>query len=385
MRFLAILSTFSTFFLAKRTQAISFERMQKISSKLVQKSHGSVFRNWRCLCFLCFLVFFSSCTTSKKRLYIYSWADFFAPEVLDQFEKDYNCSVIIDTFDSNETMYAKLVLGSKGYDIVIPSSYYLEIMKRKNMLEEIDYAKIPKFHNFDRRILQRLSPELLEFGVPYSFTFTGIAWRKDKVHLTDPSWAIFGNDHYKGRMTLLNDPREVVAAGLQFLGYSINTTDQGEIAKAKRQVLTWKQNIAKFESEQYKSGLASGEYLIAQSYQSDALQLMKEHSNIAFSLAKEGSWFASDFLVIPKGAQNKELGLAFMNYLYDPQVAAKNMDHTAGFFPNTGAYLLVSPLIRDHILTLLNTERFTSCQYVQDVGKDVVLYNTAWQEIKSHK
>jgi spermidine/putrescine transport system substrate-binding protein len=334
---------------------------------------------------LCLFVLFSSCTSEKKRLYVYSWADFFAPEVLDQFEKRYNCTVIVDTFDSNETMYAKLRLGSKGYDIVIPSSYYLEIMKRHKMLEQVDYTKIPLFYHFDRRILQRLAKELLEYGVPYSFTFTGIAWRKDKVGDIEPSWALFGEHAYKGRMTLLNDPREVLGAGLQFLGYSINTTNPEEIERAKTQVLEWKKNIAKFESEQYKSGLASGEYLIAQSYQSDALQLMRENSRIAFGLAKEGSWFASDFLVIPKGAQNSDLAYEFINYLYDPQIAAKNMEHTAGFFPNTAAYQLVSPLIQNHILPLIDSETFSSCQYVQDVGKDVVLYNAAWQEIKSHK
>jgi spermidine/putrescine transport system substrate-binding protein len=337
------------------------------------------------ICVLFVFLLFVSCSSSKKNLYIYSWADFFDPEVLESFEKKFKCKVIIDTFDSNETMYAKLTFGSRGYDVIIPSSYYLEIMKRRKMLEQIDYSKLANFRYFDGRIAKRLAPELLEYGVPYSFTFTGIAWRKDKLGSVTPAWALFANPKYKGRMTMLNDPREVLAAALQFLGYDINTKNPLHIVQAQNQVIAWKKNIAKFESEQYKSGLASGEYLLAQSYQSDALQLMKENSQIAFGLAKEGSWFACDFMVVPKGSQNQSLGLEFINYLYDPEVAAKNMNYTAAFFPNMGAYSLVMPLIRDHIIPLLSDEAYLSCQYIQDVGKDVVLYNSAWQRIKSEK
>ncbi|MBS0654730.1 MAG: spermidine/putrescine ABC transporter substrate-binding protein, partial [Verrucomicrobia bacterium] len=306
------------------------------------------------LCSILFLL--CACGNPKPRLHIYSWADFFSMELIEQFEKENNCQIILDTFDSNESMYAKLKLGSSGYDLIVPSNYFLELMHKQQMIEPVDFTLVPNFQYFDRRIFKLLSPHMVQYGVPYMLTYSGIAWRRDKLGAIDPSWSIFGSKEYKGRMTMLNDLREALGAALRYLGYSVNTIDLNHLQEAKQLLISWKRQLAKFESEQYKNGIASGEYLVVQGYNGDILQVMEENKNVDFTIPSEGMGVSIDFLVIPKGAANRELAHRFMNFLYNPENAAKNMDFTCFLCPNVAAYGKIKELLKLNLLPFLKEE-----------------------------
>lgn len=326
----------------------------------------------------------TSCeSSSKPTLHLFAWGDYLAPEVLEQFQKEYNCNISIDTFDSNESMYAKLKLGSNSYDLIFPSQYYLGVLHSQKMIQSIDAAKIHNLQNLDPRFEKLTTAQDLQFGLPFAISATGIAYRKDKVKNFDPSWMQFARIDLKGRMTMLNDYREVIGAALQVLGFSINTTNPQEIDQAVSLCLTWKHNLAKFENEQYKNGIASGEYVISQAFSGDTLQVMAENKNVGFQYAKEGTAVAMDFVAIPLNAPNLDLAYAFLNYLLEPTVAAKNIAFTHFLFPNKEAYALLSDDLRNSPVLFPPQTVLDKSETVHDLGNANRLYIEAWDKIKA--
>lgn len=338
--------------------------------------------NFLCLIF-CFLM--HSCSPSLPKLHIYIWGDFIKQELIEEFESRYKCRVIVDTYDSNESMYAKLKSGASGYDLIFPTGYILNVMERQKMLLSLDKEKIPNLKNVDLDYLKVLKEELHEDAVPYALTFSAIAYRKDKVQKLEASWNVFESSHLKGRMTLLNDMREVLGASLLTHGFSINTTDKHELDIALSQVMKWKKNIAKFESEQYKNGIASAEYLVVQGYSSDIMQLNEEDDNIVLALPKEGGVFSCDYVAIPKGASELQLAHAFINFLLEPEVAAQNMEVNFYLSPNKPAYLLLSEDLKQNPALFPPKEFLEKSEAIRDVGEYTRLYSEAWEDIKASR
>jgi spermidine/putrescine transport system substrate-binding protein len=332
---------------------------------------------------LLFCLLLCSCGSKKPELHVYSWADYIKPELVEEFEKKHECRVVIDTFDSNESMFAKLRLGGTGYDIIAPSNYFLEIMIKDGMLQPINKEALPNLQHLSPWIQTLTDKESLRFGVPYMMTPTGIAWRKERLPSFEPSWEVFSNASYKHRMTMLNDPREAIGAALKYLGFSVNSTNRDELQKAKEQLILWKKNLAKFESEQYKNGIASGEYIVVQGYSGDILQVMNENDAVAFGLPKEGTTTSIDFFVIPKDAEKVALAHEFINFLYEPKAAAANMQFTCYLCPNSEALEQINGNLKILFAEFLDEENLTKIEIIHDLGPDAPLYNRVWDEVKA--
>lgn len=193
-------------------------------------------------------VFIVSCGKSKPTLHLYIWGDYISPEVVENFENEFNCTVKIDIFDSNEAMYAKLKAGAGGYDVVVPSSYTAVLMNKQNMLLKLDHSLLPNVTRyFDKSYSNLLLDRDLQFSVPYFVSFTGIGYNTKRVPDFEASWAMFEKNNLASRCSLLNDMREVIGVSLIRSGHSPNSTDPAEIEQAVEQALQWKKNIAKFE------------------------------------------------------------------------------------------------------------------------------------------
>lgn len=321
-------------------------------------------------------------SSSEPKLHLLVWGDYIKPELIKKFQQEHQCRIVIDTFDSNEAMYAKLKLGSERYDLIFPSNYFLDLMNDQEMLLALDKSKIINIDNLDPNYIKRIPSNLSTIGIPYMVTSAGIAYRTDKVTNLEESWGVFGSSKYKGRMTMLNDVRETIGAALLFLGYSANTLNQQEVDEAIKLLLNWKQNLAKFESEQYKSGLSSAEYLIVNGYNGDILQVIKENPHINFFYPKEGITFTIDFMVIPKEARNVALAYQFINYLLDPIIAAENMEFTSFLSPNHAAYNFLPRQLRDNPTLFIPSHVLDKAELIRYLGEDGVIYNKAWDKIK---
>lgn len=316
-------------------------------------------------------------------LQLFIWSDYIKPDLVREFEQKYNCKVSIDTYDSNESMYSKIKLGASGYDILVPSNYYLTIMMQQGMLQPLEHSRLHNLHYLDPAYLAIMGKESLKLGIPYMVSTTGIAYRSDKIPHLEPTWGVFDQKEWRGRMTLLNEVREAMGAALLFQGHSVNTVNPEEIEAATQVVIRWKQNLAKFESEQYKSGLASAEFLVSQAYNGDVAQIEQETPEIDFAYPKEGALLSADYLVIPKDAKQVALAYAFIDFLLEPHVASENIIYTRYLAPNKGAYELLPPEIRQNAILFPTPEQLAKLELIRYLGPANRLYAKAWDKIKT--
>ncbi|MBO7721796.1 MAG: spermidine/putrescine ABC transporter substrate-binding protein [Kiritimatiellae bacterium] len=328
-------------------------------------------------------------------LHIYTWCDYIAPDVLASFEKALKCKVVVDTFDSNEAMYAKLKAGGSGYDLITPSSYQVSVMIKEGMIDKLDHAKIPNVKkNFDPSFKTQVLDPAFTYTAPYAVTYTGFVYRKDKMPAgADPAtWAVLGNAALKGRVSLLDDLREVIGGGLMYLGYSVNSTDPKEIDAAVKQVLAWRANVRKFDGESYKTEVPAGATWLGQGYSTDAAQVISgdeengepARDDIGFALPKEGFSIAFDEMVVAKAAPRKDLAYAFINYIYDGDVAKVNMEYICGPNPVKPGIDKLDPDYR--ALITLKPEQLAKGQLLKgmdDKPEVMEVYNKAWDKIKA--
>ncbi|WP_221028977.1 ABC transporter substrate-binding protein [Actomonas aquatica] len=329
---------------------------------------------------------FTSCAKKKPVLHVYIWSDYLADGLVEEFAAANDCEVIVDVYDSNEVMHAKLKGGATGYDLVFPSSYVVGMMADEGLLQKINHDNIPNLKNLDPIFVGNVSiDKKMEWSVPYMTGATGIAYRKDQIDDFDATWTMFGRSKLAGRMTLLDDYREVLGAALKVKGYSLNSIDAAEIEQAADLAIEWKRNIAQFASEAFKAGIASSEFYVVQAWGGDIQQIIDENEdpNIAFALPREGFPMWEDTMAIPSGADNVELAEKFINFLHDPEIAARNTEFNSYLCPNWAAYNHLSEEVLQNPIVVIPQDLLAKGEQIKDVGEHLSKYTAAWDRVKA--
>lgn len=316
-------------------------------------------------------------------LHVFTWADYVDPELVRRFEKENGCKVVIDTFDSNESMYAKLKAGAAGYDLIFPSSYIIPLMVQQDMLQPLDHASLPNLKNVQAEVLDKVTDSQMKHSAPYTFGYAVVAYRTDKVKNIEPTWKTFQRTDFKKRATLLDDMRETIGAALKALGHSLNTRDEKQLAEARDLLIEWKKNISKFDNEGYKSGVDSGEFVLVHGYSGDLWQVMQENSKVAIMIPNEGVSASCDEMVIPKGAPNARLAHKMINFLLDGEVSARNMEFMGYLCPNTEGLKQVDKAFLNNPAVTIPAEAKAKSEVIQDLGDDLSKYTKVWDEVKS--
>ena len=268
-------------------------------------------------------------------------------------------------------------------------------MAREGLVSKLDHAKLPNVKaNFDPSFANQVIDPSFTFSVPYAITYTGFCYAKDRMPegADVESWSILSNDALKSKITLLDDIREVIGAGLMSLGYSVNSTNPAEIDAAVEQVLVWKKNIRKFDAESYKTEVASGATWLGHGYSTDAVQVIvgdeeegiDPRDDIGFALPKEGFSIAFDEMVLAANAPQPDLAYAFMNFIYDGENAKVNMEYICGPNPvKPGIDALDEDYRNLIILTPEQVARGQVIRAIDQVPGAMELYNKAWDRIKA--
>jgi len=321
----------------------------------------------------------SAVSCSDNKLNVYNWSYYTPPSVIEKFEKEYNVRVVIDEYASNEEMYTKLKSGSTGYDIVFPSQDYVSIMIRQDMFEKIDKTLIPNLRNIDPVVLQKTTYDSdMEYSVPYYWGAAGILVNTGKVPNFERSWSIFGRGDLRGRMTMLDDLREVMGDALVHLGFSVNTHNPAEINAAKDLINNqWKPNLTKFDAESFGKGYANGEFWVVQGYAEVVYeeiigddQLMRD---TVYFIPPEGGPGYIDSMCILRGAKHKELAHKFIDFIHRPEIYAEFCDFFG--FPAT-ANIPARQYIEGP--TWYQAEDIVNTELKFDLGEALELYNDAW-------
>src|SRR5262249_23103143 len=293
----------------------------------------------------------------SKELHFYNWTDYIDPEILTDFEKEYGVKVIMDLYDANEDMIAKVRPGNSGYDIVVPSDYAVDTMAREKLLAPLDKSLLPNLQNIKKQNLDLYYDKGNAYSVPYFFGISGLAYNKSKITTPTDSWAALFDpaqiEKYKGEFSMLDDQRETPGAALKYIGKSLNDTDPADLKKVTEILKAQKPFLAAYNSSDVNRKLASGEYVIAHCWSGAALQarngLGQEFSgnpDIVFVMPKEGGMIWQDNLAILADSPNKYTAHVFLNYLLGAEVGAKNTEYVGYLTPNAASEGKLSPEIQ---------------------------------------
>ncbi len=337
-------------------------------------------------------VLLASCGKAvQQKLYVFNWTDYIEPELIKQFEAEYNCKVIYDTYNSNENMLTKILNSKASYDIAVPSGDHVAIMIKKDLLEKLDMSKLPNWENMDESILQKAASfdPTNEYSIPYFWGTCGLIYNRNNIpdeEMEDASWNKLGDPAFHGKnvVTMLDDAREVIGAALVTAGYSVNETSEEALDAAREYLKNWDKNISQFDSDSFKNEIQDGTTWLAQAYNGDALQIMAENEDIGFVLPKEGASLWVDCMVILKNAENKDLAYKFINFLNEAEVAATNADYVQYATPNKAAFMLLPEDIQNDTIIYPSDDFLSKSYPLKDIGEDIIKIDKLWEDMRSN-
>ena len=305
--------------------------------------------------------------------------------LFEQFTIETCIELIYSTFESNEEMYSKLKLSnSTGYDIVFPSSYYVGKMAKEGMLAELDKSKLTNLKNITPDLMGKPFDPENKYSLPYVYGLTGIGVNAADIDpKTISSWGDLWRDEYKGKLLLMNDPREVFHIALLLDGKSPNTGNEEEIKAAYERLKTIVPNVLVFNSDSPEMPYLQGEVAVGMQWSGSAHRAKSENPDLQFIFPKEGAVLWMDNYVIPKGAANKEAAHKFIDFLLRPE-SAKEVIETMGFsMPNEGVKALLSPELASDPFIFPPSEEINKGVLQADVGPAVEIYEKYWNLLKT--
>ncbi|ODA66751.1 Putrescine-binding periplasmic protein precursor [Methyloligella halotolerans] len=291
-----------------------------------------------CSCLLAFAAALptNSSPAAAEEVHVYNWSDYIDESLLKKFEDETGIKLVYDVFDSNEVLETKLLAGSSGYDVVVPSATFLERQIQAGVFQPLDYSKLPNADNLWDVIKKRLQPYDPDnkYSVNYMWGTTGIGYNVKKVKEAlgddapvDSLDLIFKPENMeklaKCGVMFLDAPTEIIPAALKYIGEDPNSQDPEVIAKAEPVVAAVRPYVRKFHSSEYINALANGDICVAFGWSGDVFQARDradEAENgveIAYNIPKEGALMWFDQMAIPKDAPNPDAAHKFINFMMD--------------------------------------------------------------------
>ncbi|MBL8261401.1 MAG: extracellular solute-binding protein [Xanthomonadaceae bacterium] len=282
----------------------------------------------------------------EKVVNMYNWSDYIAEDTIPNFTKQSGIKVVYDVMDANETLEAKVMQGSTGYDIVVPSLQFLARQIKAGVYQPIDRAKLPNYKNLDPELMAIIAKNDPDntYGVPYLYGFTGIGYNVDKVKaaLGDvpvDSWDLVFKPELASKLKgcgimALDTPTELVPIALNYIGENPNSQDPAVIAKAAPLLKVLNANIRNFHSSEYVNALAAGDACVVVGWSGDVFQARDRAeeagaAKVGFVIPKEGAPVFFDMMAIPKDAKNADNAYVFINHLLEPKVMAGISNHVS--------------------------------------------------------
>lgn len=300
----------------------------------------------------------------QRSVNFYNWSNYMAPGVLEQFTKETGIKVTYDTFDANETVETRLLAGKSGYDVVVPTAYFLQRQIAANIFQKLDKTKLPNLANAWPEVTKRLAiyDPGNAFAANYMWGTTGIGYNVKKVQdilgadAKIDSWsAVFVPENlakFKDcGIHMLDSADDILPAALNYLGLDPNSTKQADLEKAADLVSKVRPYVRKFHSSEYLNGLATGEICFVVGWSGDIKQAQsraaeaKNGVEIGYAIPKEGAQMFFDNFAIPADAKNVAEAHELINYLYRPDVAAKNSDFLSYANGNLASQKLIDPKV----------------------------------------
>jgi len=352
---------------------------------------------------LALAVFAIPAAAQKARvLNVYNWSDYVDPTVLQDFTKETGIKVRYDTFDSNDTLEVKLLTGKSGYDVVVPTAYFLERQIKAGLFQKLDKSKLPNLQNVWPEIAERLATydPNNDFAVNYMWGTTGIGYNVKKAGEilgggVPDSWDIVFKPENLAKfkdcgVMMLDSADDIMPAALHYLGLNPNSTSQTDLEKAADLLSKVRPSVRKFHSSEYLTALATGEICLVVGWSGDIKQSQKRAAEVkggvevGYAIPKGGAQMWFDNFAIPKDAKNVDEAHAFIDYMLRPDVAAKNSNFVA--YPNgnlASQKLIDAAIIKD---TTIYPDQATMKSLYTVTARDAKaqrIMNRLWTRVKT--
>ena len=329
-------------------------------------------------------------------LHLYIWNNYISAETAARFEAACGCRLRQDYYSDNEEMLAKLEAGATGYDLLVPTGNAVATLIRKGALQPVDRSRLPHFANLDPAFLDPWFDPGNRYSVPYATSITLLGYNATKLAelgLPTDTWALIFEPDYlvklKGRVTVLNSPRELMAAALRYLGHSAQDTDPGHWRAARDLILRAKPYWATFSNSTYIKDLALGNIWVAHGYSNDMFRARADARaagrpfTIGFTIPKEGAVLAVDSFVIDRAAPRPDLAHRFIDFMLQADNAADVSNLIGAGNPNRAARAAIRPEIAGEPAIFPPPETLQHLEMLRDLDpRQRRLLSRLWTEIK---
>ena len=325
------------------------------------------------------------------KLNVYNWGLYISDgsdesvNVVAAFEELTGIDVNYTTYDTNESLYAKMKGGGANYDIIVPSDYMIGKMANEGMLEKLDYSNIPNYSLIGEEYRGQTYDPNDEYSVPYTWGVVGLVYNKTMVEEEPDSWEALWDPTYTGSVLMFNNSRDAFAIAARKIGVSMNPTTVEQVNVIADELKKQKSVVQAYVMDEIFDKMEGGEAALAPYYAGDALVMMEENPDLGFVIPKEGTNYFVDALCIPKGSKNKEAAEMFINFLCEPDVGLANCEFIGYSTPIEAVREMLpeevanSPIAYPSAEVLANTETFISLSDEVNAAMD-----TAWSDMKSY-
>lgn len=324
---------------------------------------------------------------SEQKVYVYSWGNYLDPEVLKLFENETGIHVVLDEFDTNESMYPRVAEGAVHYDVICPSDYMIQKMISNDLLQPLDFNKLPDAKKYIGADFFKQAESFdpgNKYSVPYCWGTVGIIYDKTKV--TDPvdSWQILWNNKYAGQILMQDSARDALMIPLKLMGKSMNETDKDVLAQAQQMLKQQKPLVQAYVIDEVKDKLINSEAAMGVVFSGEAPIILMENPNMDFVIPKEGTNFWIDGWVITKTSENVDNAHKFIDFMCRPDIAVMNFNYIGYSTPNTGVRELVEDEdLKNSPIAFPDPEVYSGQETYKYLGNQMdEYYNNLWMQVK---
>jgi spermidine/putrescine transport system substrate-binding protein len=319
------------------------------------------------------------------KIVISNWDGYMPADLLANFTKETGIEAEMAVHATNEEIMGKVTAsGGKGYDVLFVSGQFGEALHKLGLAAELDHAKIPNLANLYPEAMQLSHDQGLKFSVPYAWGTTGLCYRSDIVTNAPASWMdlLSPADTLKGKVTMLQTDRWLMMPALLSLGYSLNSVDEGEIAKAKDMLIAAKKSLLAYDDTTFYSKLVSGEAHLVEAWDGWCNYGIAENAAIKYVIPKEGSDMWVDTMVVMAASENKDAAQAFVNYILKPDVHRWVAENILYKVPNKAAMDALDPKLIEQYPNLgITPAELLKFEQLRDLGDGQKLWSRTVSEI----
>jgi spermidine/putrescine transport system substrate-binding protein len=282
---------------------------------------------------------------ARPRLNVYNWSAYVAPETVPGFEREFGVRVRYSIYESNEEMLAKVLGGNSGWDVVFPTHNRIGPMRAGGLLARLRREWLPNLRHLETRFAAPEWDPRIEWSVPYLWIATGILYNR-RAPVAPARWSDLWDVRLKGRLTMLDDPEDMLGACLKKLGLPFGATDPEQLRRAAAEAIRQKPLLRAYLNAEVRDQVVAGDVLAAQIWNTSAGQAIEAAPHLAFAYPEEGFPFYCDCAAILRESRRVELAHRFIDYLLRPDVAARVVAATRTATPNAGAQALLPDALR---------------------------------------